>query len=74
MCAVRDDKGFSRKEYRWAGIGVEFTAVICIFAYAGHWIDKWVGNKEPEFLITGFFIGFLIMFYYIFKSTKDLRK
>ncbi len=74
MCAVRDDKNFSRKELRWAGIGIEFAVVVCLFAFAGYWIDRLIGNEEPEFLITGFFIGFLLMFYYIFKSTKEFRK
>ena len=74
MGTDRDDRGFSRKELRWLGIGVEFAALVCMFAYAGHWIDKLTGNEDGEFLITGFFIGFLATFYYIYKSTKELRK
>lgn len=74
MCAVRGDENFSKKELRWAGLGVEFCVVVCLFAFCGYWLDRWVGNQNPEFLITGFFVGFFVMFYHIFKSTKDLRK
>ncbi len=74
MGTDRDERGFSRKDMRWLGLGVEFAVVVCIFAYAGYWIDRLIGGEEPEFLITGFFVGFLVMFYYTYKSTKELRK
>jgi hypothetical protein len=74
MASDDDGRGFSRKELRWLGIGIEFAVVVCIFAYAGHWIDKLTGNEDAEFLITGFFIGFLVMFYYLYNATKELRK
>jgi len=74
MCAVRDNKGFNREDMKWVGIGVEFCVIISLFAYGGYRLDKWMKNENPEFLIAGFFVGFFLMIYWIFKSTKDLRK
>ena len=74
MCAIRDNRGFNREDMKWIGIGVEFCVIISLFAYGGYWLDRWMGNENPEFLIAGFFVGFFLMIYWIIKSTKDLRK
>lgn len=74
MRPVRDDRGFDRKELRWVGVGIEFCVVVLAFCFAGYLIDMWIENEEPEFMITGFFIGFVFMMYWLFKSTRELRK
>ncbi len=42
---------------RFAGIGVQFGAVISLFALAGHWVDGRLGSR-PWGLILGVGLGF----------------
>ena len=57
---------------RWAGFGIEFGGVVAVFCAIGYWLDqKW--NTSPWFLLTGFFLAFIGMFYNIWKQTRDLR-
>ena len=44
--------------FRLAGMGVQFAAVICVFALGGYWLDRWLGSL-PVFLIVGVLVGFL---------------
>lgn len=44
--------------FRYAGLGVQFAAVIGVFAWAGWWVDSKLGS-EPWLLIVGVFLGFL---------------
>jgi len=43
---------------RFAGVGVQFGAVISLFALAGHWVDGRIGSS-PWGLILGVMLGFL---------------
>jgi F0F1-type ATP synthase assembly protein I len=54
---------------RWMGAGVEFCGVICLFCFAGYWLDKRL-NTSPFLLLTGFFIGFVGMVYLFYKDSK----
>ena len=74
MCAVKDDRGFNRKDLRWMGVGVEFCSVSLLFAAAGYGLDKLIDNEDPEFLIVGFLLGFFTASYRIYKETEELRK
>jgi F0F1-type ATP synthase assembly protein I len=74
MRPIRDFRGYDRKELRWIGVGVEFCVVILFFCFIGYLVDLWLERENPEFMIVGFFVGFVLMFYWLFKSTKDLRK
>ncbi len=44
--------------FRYAGLGVQFSAVIGVFAWAGWWVDGKLGSA-PWLLIVGVFLGFL---------------
>ena len=58
---------------RWAGIGIEFGGTVAVFCAIGYWLDKqW--NTSPWLLLTGFFVGFLGMFYNLWKQTRNLRQ
>ena len=74
MPPIKDTENFSRKEYRWIGVGMEFCLGVLFFCFIGYLIDIWTKNEEPEFMITGFFIGFVFMIYWLLKLTRDLRK
>ena len=42
------------------------------FVLIGYWLDqRW--NTSPWLLLTGFFVGFVGMFYNIWKQTRALR-
>jgi len=43
---------------RFAGMGVQFGAVISLFALAGMWVDRSIGSR-PWGLILGVMLGFL---------------
>ncbi len=43
---------------RFAGIGIQFGAVISLFALAGYWLDERLGSR-PWGLIVGVLLGFL---------------
>lgn len=43
--------------YRYAGVGVQFAAVIAVFGFGGYWLDGKLGTL-PLFLIVGTFLGF----------------
>lgn len=42
---------------RFGGMGLQFAATLCVFAFAGYWLDRWLGTL-PLFLIVGVFVGF----------------
>ena len=55
---------------RWMGLGIEFGGVIAVFCFMGYLLDKKL-NSSPWFLLIGFFVAFIGMFYMI---VKDLVK
>jgi ATP synthase protein I len=42
---------------RFGGMGLQFAATLCVFAFLGYWLDGWLGTL-PIFLIVGVFVGF----------------
>jgi len=58
---------------KWTSFGFEFCGVIVVFCYIGYKIDE-VINSSPFFLLGGFFIGFMGMFYLLYKQTKNGNK
>lgn len=42
---------------RFGGMGLQFGATLCVFAFIGYWLDRWLGTL-PIFLIVGVFVGF----------------
>jgi F0F1-type ATP synthase assembly protein I len=57
---------------KWAGLGIEFGGVVAVFCLIGYWLDQKF-NTSPWFLLTGFFLAFIGMFYNIWKQTRNLR-
>ncbi len=58
----------SRNYLRWVGLGFEFAGVLAIFCYMGYQVDKAL-DTSPWFLLGGFAVGFLGMFYTILKQS-----
>ena len=54
-------------------IGIEFAAIMGIFAFGGYWLDKRLG-KSPLFLLLALFAGMAMGFYHLFKQLKHLEK
>ena len=65
----KNDNG--REYARWAGLGFEFVGVLAIFCYMGYRLDKAL-NTSPWFLLTGFAVGFIGMFYTILKQSWNM--
>ncbi|MBL4769830.1 MAG: AtpZ/AtpI family protein [Planctomycetes bacterium] len=46
------------REYsRYGSVGVQFGAVLALFALAGYWVDEKLGSS-PIFLVLGVLVGF----------------
>ncbi len=43
--------------YRYAGVGMQYTATIGVFAVLGYWLDGKLGSG-PWLLLAGVFVGF----------------
>jgi F0F1-type ATP synthase assembly protein I len=67
------ESSFYRVAFRWMGIGLEFSFVIGLCAFAGYWLDRWLG-PSPGWMIMGFFVGFGIMMYIIIKRAQVTQK
>jgi len=65
------DKNKWQSLIKWSGLGIEFAGVILIFTYFGYKLDEKF-NTLPWFLLGGFFIGFIGMFYLIIKDIKKM--
>ncbi len=59
---------------RFMSIGIEFCLIIGFFAFLGHLADKHFGEGGPWFMVAGFFVGFIVMIYWLIKSTEDMQK
>ncbi len=57
---------------KWSGLGIEFGGVVAIFTYFGFKLDEKFQTSGPWFLLGGFFVGFVGMFYIIIKDTRHL--
>jgi F0F1-type ATP synthase assembly protein I len=57
---------------QWLGVATEFCGVLAVCCYGGYRLDE-VLHTSPWFLITGFFLGFVGMFYLIIKQGSRMR-
>lgn len=67
------DATFYRAAFRWMGIGIEFCVVIGFFVFCGYWLDK-LEDTSPGWMILGFFVGFGVMMYIIWKRALSTQK
>ena len=54
---------------RLSGIGLQFGAVLCIFALAGRFVDGRLGTR-PVFLVLGVFVGAAAGIYSMWKKVQ----
>ena len=52
---------------QFAGIGVQFGAVIMVFTLAGYWVDKKLGTS-PWLLLVSVFVGASAGFYSMYSK------
>lgn len=60
-------KGMSGSEF--AGIGVQFAVTIVVFAFAGVWLDQWLGTS-PLFVLIMVFGGAGLGFWSMVRKTR----
>ena len=58
---------------RMAGIGVQFGAVISLFALAGYWLDDRMGSS-PWLLLLGVLLGFVGGTISLVKAVSRLKE
>ncbi len=66
------DKKKWKAIFKWSGLGIEFGGVVALFTYFGYKLDQKFQTSGPWFLLGGFFVGFIGMFYIIIKDTRNL--
>ncbi|MGI8509976.1 MAG: AtpZ/AtpI family protein [Gemmatimonadaceae bacterium] len=54
----------------YAGFGIQFVVAILLFAYAGSWVDRYMGSR-PLFLIIGVFVGAGGTFYSMYRRVMS---
>jgi ATP synthase protein I len=54
---IDDDASVRRRYGRMAGLGMQFGAVITVFALVGNWLDGRLGTR-PLLLVLGVLLGF----------------
>lgn len=52
---------------QFAGIGLQFTASLLLFLFAGQWLDRKLGTA-PLFLMLGVFVGAGAAFYSMYRK------
>lgn len=62
--AIGDGSG---QAAQFAGIGLQFTASLLLFLFAGQWLDRRFGTS-PVFLILGVFVGAGAAFYSMYRK------
>ena len=55
--------------YVIAGLGVEFTLIMCIGFFGGRWLDKYFGT-EPWLLLLSCALAFALAIYVLVKSAR----
>lgn len=65
--------GFGTSLSRLAGIGVQFGAVISLFALAGYWLDDRMGSS-PWLLLLGVLLGFVGGTISLVKAVNTLKQ
>jgi ATP synthase protein I len=58
---------------QFAGIGVQFGAVILVFTLAGYWLDKTLGTS-PWFLLGCVFVGAAAGFYSMYHKVTSAQR
>jgi F0F1-type ATP synthase assembly protein I len=64
-------KGLSGADF--AGLGIQFAAVILVFAFIGQWLDKRFGGTGM-FTIVGVFFGAAGAFYSMYRRISAAQK
>jgi len=61
------------KVIKYSGLGIQLSATIIVFLFAGLWLDK---HFETKFIFTLVFVflGFVGVFYKIFAVLKELEQ
>jgi F0F1-type ATP synthase assembly protein I len=63
----------ARDLYRYSGLGLQFAAVVGLFALAGRWLDgRW--NTSPWLLLVGVFLGFGLGLYSMIRKLPSLTR
>jgi F0F1-type ATP synthase assembly protein I len=57
----------------FAGVGVQFAAVILVFVFAGVWLDKRLGTS-PWFVLIGVFVGATAGFYSMYSKIMAAQR
>lgn len=60
-------EGAMRDLTRYSGLGVQFAAVVGLFALAGRWLDGRL-DTSPWLLLAGVFLGFGLGLYSMIKK------
>ena len=50
-------RGAYEELYRYSGLGLQFSATLLVFGWAGRWLDERLGSG-PWLFIAGVFAGF----------------
>ena len=58
----------NRNYAKWASLGFEFVGVLAVLSFMGYKLDK-AWDTSPWFLLAGFAVGFISMFYLIWKRS-----
>ena len=53
---------------QYATAGLQFTAGMLLFAFAGNWLDGRLGTR-PWLVVTGLLLGIVVGFYELIKTT-----
>ena len=61
------------KFFQYSGLGIQLSATIIVFLFAGLWLDKYFETKFI-FTLVFVFLGFVGVFYKIFAVLKELEE
>jgi len=69
----KEREGAASDLYRYSGVGLQFAAVVVLFALLGLWLDgRW--NTGPWLLIVGVFLGFGLGLYSMIQKLPSLSR
>lgn len=57
--------------FRYMHLGIQFSASVLLFVFAGVWLDKRI-NTLPLFTLIGLFGGFAVGVYFLWREAKEL--
>lgn len=67
----RDSLDAMRAYGRFAGLGVQFVASMCLLGFVGYWLDGKLGTY-PWLLIVGIFLGAAGSFYSLLLAVQRM--